>query len=62
MNDFDDLNLPFDPWLVDEEVVTEWEARDRFTREDHHAHVVEGWRHHWATAHIEPGRFLDLPF
>lgn len=41
---------------------SEWEERDRFTREDHHAHVVEGWRHHWATAHIEPSHVLDLPF
>ena len=40
----------------------DWEERDRFAREDHHAHVVEGWRHHWATAHIEPGHLLDLPF
>ena len=47
---------PINTWEDD------WEKRDRFTREDHHAHVVEGWRHHWATAHIEPGHILDLPF
>ena len=47
---------PVNTWECD------WEEFDRFTREDHHAHVVEGWRHHWATAHIEPSHPLDLPF
>ena len=47
---------PINTWEDD------WEERDRFAREDHHAHVVEGWRHHWATAHIEPSHPLDLPF
>ena len=38
----------------------EWEARDRFNREDHHAHVQAGWEHHYTTAHIEPNN--DIPF
>ena len=60
MIDFDDLDLPFDPWLVDEEDLKEWEARERFNQDDHHAHVVDGWQHHWATAHTYPDN--DVPF
>ena len=44
----------------DEDDLREWEARDRFNCEDHHAHVQAGWEHHYATAHIEPNN--DIPF
>ena len=50
---------PVNTWSVGDDL-TEWEARDRFTREDHHAHVVDGWQHHWATAHTYPDN--DVPF
>lgn len=44
----------------DEDDLREWEARDRFNCEDHHAHVQAGLEHHYATAHIEPNN--DIPF
>ena len=44
----------------DEDDLGEWEARDRFNCEDHHAHVQAGWEHHYTTAHIEPNN--DIPF
>ena len=48
------------PFIGDEEDLREWGARERFDREDHHAHVLTGWMHHHATAHIEPNN--HIPF
>ena len=48
------------PFIGDEDDLREWEARDRFNREDHHAHVQAGWAYHNETAHIEPNN--DIPF
>ena len=44
----------------DDDDLREWEARDRFNREDHYAHVLAGWEHHHAYAHLEPS--IELPF
>ena len=48
------------PFIGDEDDLREWEARDRFNREDHHAHVLAGWEHHNATAHLEPEWYLPF--
>lgn len=46
--------------FIDDDDDLKLDARDRFNREDHYAHVLAGWEHHHAYAHLEPN--IDLPF
>lgn len=57
---YESIDYFFQTTFIGEDDLREWEARERFNREDHHAHVQAGWEHHCATAHIEPNN--DIPF
>ena len=51
------------PFIDDEDDLQKLDARDRFDREDHYAHVLAGWEHHYTTAHIDTiDHFVETPF